>query len=261
MALSKCADDDFDRAMKMMELYEPVGSSCKFTLETLQQITDKLVDKARKVDPKDFYCMDLSPQKGSSESLYYDTSSEPIRAYLDFTPHELAIPDDMIRFYERYGTCTFSHSNVGSDEHEEETHYPEFLALSEIEYAMNELDNTYFGQKQGKIMLEDTNDLPGSVPVVNMCDYFKFFHDPHSVDNGCGSFFINLNPQSSRYGNVYAYSSTDDGLLAFVAHSFTGFLTTIVNVAERFLSRAWVLDEPPLSVCDYLRRKVVGRRE
>ena len=78
-------------------------------------------------------------------------------------------------------------------------------------------------------MIDDTGENCHYGTNIYYYDYYEILFDYESSDNGHGSLYINMNPKSKEYGNVFSYSSSNDGVISCVGKSFIDLITVLVS--------------------------------
>lgn len=153
--------------------------------------------------------------------------------HFDFTvTNNLTLPNDLANFYLLTNGGLMLNNNLSL-----------FHPLKKIE-PFNICWPTYH--------CEENLHITNKTAVLRPSDWFSFYHDSNSVDNGMGRLYTNLNPTAAEFGCIYAYSSSDDGITSMVAPSFEKFAHLILNGNTMF---------PPwdsikyLSLCDYYNYK------
>lgn len=155
-------------------------------------------------------------------------------------PKKCVIPDDMYEFYTELNTFIKNNKNNVEKTTKKYKFYEPCCSRDSI--ARFDSLNLLEGTKEDFQDFIEQHDR-----AIHLYDYFKFFTDPYSIDNGCGCFLINLNIDSIHYGHVYAYSSNDEGTILKMVDSFSEFIDLLLYNIDLLKKDP---EYPRASICD-----------
>ena len=86
---------------------------------------------------------------------------------------------------------------------------------------------------------------------VHAYDWYGILFDVNSVDNCGGELIINLNEKSEFYGHIIAYSSSDEGVITYVAKSFSEFVRIMLQTRLEYINGKRYLGSKKVDKDDY----------
>jgi len=251
MSLAKTLTDDFDTYVEnITKKYKVIGKK-PYSIDH-KNICEELQKKLHNisvVEESEEFGAWITHEDNKCFIVNYDTEENSWELNVDMP--EIVIPDDMLRFYSIYNACLFTHKKlITYDSYYNRQDQPKFLKLDKLYNATRWLAPTHE-------FFETDQLVEGDKQTVNMLDYFVFFKDPNSVQNNSGFFFTCLNPESIHYGEVFSYSSPDEGYFTKVASTFTEFLYLLSENADAFLNGTYYTDDYKdygelSSICDFM---------
>jgi len=149
---------------------------------------------------------------------------------LTVVPMELKLPIELQIFYNLYDDMYLYKKDSSS------------VCFYEVSKIRN--SSIVFLFNDEAILNYEDYDAMDLILNVGMYDWYEIFFDCNSMDNGCGSIHINLNPKSDKFGHIYCFSSSDSGILTFIGNSFADIIKIILNSKDFDINRD--------SICDLL---------
>jgi len=175
---------------------------------------------------------------------------EPICIHLNYDiPKKYDLPEDMKYFYHYMGKSGLKLDKLCNKKTCQD--YNTILPINQFCIWNAEIITRQCGE------ILDNYICDNIIAKIDLNDWIVFYNDYDSVDNGAGELIINLNSESPLFGNILSYTSIDEGLLEFVAKSFTEFIQLLIDVPVK----QYVSDELTYewqccnSVCDHLNQR------
>lgn len=178
----------------------PAVISPKFSPATLCSIPEHAFDETPWVDDK--LINDLADPNNPTRIYTRDSKCEIPKDLKEFYKRFYTFPKINLEDLEDFKDCVFLPCDImiGTD-----------VILYPSPYALD--NNAHYGSS------------------LYIKDYYDILFDGHSVDNGYGRLYMNMNPKSKEYGFIYSFSSMDDGLSNLVCKSFTELMNIMISEA------------------------------
>ena len=231
--MTLCSDihqmiQDYQKDVALVELYDKFYAryADRFNLKKAPHMPDiegTLADLPNRVITLDD---DMWEDGGRLDNMLMKDSDEdnPTRIYSQQNAYQF--PRDFISFYSIFQLSPFNRKHEPCDPKQPcdsfhgvcKKHAWTFLPLNELTGCEEMFHVPHVDEEN-----------PHYAKPIYYKDWVTIFRDVRSVDNAYGSLYTNLNPKAAEFGQIYAYSSNDDGTLSYIASSFREFIQLVLD--------------------------------